>query len=183
MNILILNGNRDAGARSFDRYLASLAKELAGRGHLARVMTLRDLDIRYCTGCWTCWLKTPGECVHRDDMASVYKAVMAADLLFFASPLVMGFVSGLLKRANERLIPLIHPYLAIAQGECHHRGRYDRYPGLGLILGKGPDADDDDVRITADIYRREAINFLTSLRAVFLSDRPVKEVCDEIDAL
>jgi len=183
MNILILNGNRDAANRPFDRYISSLVKELSGRGHLARAMTLREMDIRYCTGCWSCWLKTPGECIHRDDMVPVYRAIMASDLVFFASPLVMGFVSALTKRANERLVALIHPYLALAQGECHHRGRYDRYPGLGLILGKGPDADDEDVRITTDIYRRDAINFLSSLRATFLTDRPVKEVCDEIDAL
>jgi hypothetical protein len=183
MNIIILNGNPDPGNKAFDRYIASILKELAGRGHLARSFVLREMNIRYCTGCWTCWIKTPGECVHRDDMASIYKAAMASDLLVFASPLVMGFMSGLLKRANERLIPLIHPYSDIIQGECHHRVRYDRYPGLGLILEKGPDADDEDVRITTDIYRREAVNFHSSLRAAFLTDRPVNEVCNEIDAL
>lgn len=183
MNIIILNGNPDAGNRAFDRYIASLVKELSGRGHLAREFVLRGMEIRYCTGCWSCWLKTPGECMHRDDMPAVYKAVMASDLVFFASPVIMGFMSGLMKRANERLVPLIHPYAEIARDECHHRGRYDRYPGLGLILGKGPDTDDEDVRITTDIIRRDAINFKSSLRAAFLTDRPVNEVCNEIDAL
>jgi multimeric flavodoxin WrbA len=183
MNIIILNGNPDAGDKTFDRYIASILKELAGRGHQARVFTLREMNIRYCQGCWTCWFKTPGECVHRDDMPAVYRAVMASDLLIFASPVIMGFVSGLLKRANERLIPLIHPYLALSQGECHHRGRYSHYPMLGLILQKGTDTDEDDIRITTDIYRREAINFLSSLRVTFLTERPVKEVCNEIDAL
>lgn len=183
MNIIILNGNPDPGNRTFDRYIASILKELAGRGHLARSFTLREMDIRYCLGCWTCWIKTPGECVHRDDMPSIYKAAMASDLLLFASPLIMGFTSGLLKRANERLIPLIHPHLALVQGECHHRKRYARYPGLGLLLQKGEDTDEDDIRITTDIYRREAVNFHSTLRAIFLADRPVNEVCDEIDAL
>ncbi len=183
MNIILLNGNPDMGDRAFDRYVASFIKELSGRGHQARAFTLRDMDIRYCTGCWTCWLKTPGECVHRDDMPGVYRAVMASDLLVFASPLIMGFVSGTLKRANERLIPLIHPYLDLVQGECHHRGRYARYPGLGLLLRKEAETDEEDIRITTDIYRREGVNFRSSLRAVLMADRPVNEVCDEIDAL
>ncbi len=183
MNVIILNGNPDAGNKSFDRYIDSILKELAGRGHQARAFALREMNIRFCTGCWTCWFKTPGECMHRDDMPAIYKAAMASDLLIFASPLIMGFMSGLLKRANERLIPLIHPYSEISQGECHHRRRYARYPVLGLILQKEEDTDADDIRITTDIYRREALNFRSSLLAAFMTDRPVNEVCNEIDAL
>jgi hypothetical protein len=183
MNILILNGNPDPGDRDFDRYLDSLSEGLAGRGHDARTLLLRDMDIRYCTGCWTCWWKTPGVCMHHDDMPSVYPRIMAADLLFLASPVILGFMSALLKRANERFIPLIHPYAVLAEGECHHRGRYERYPLLGIILGKGPDTDDEDIAIITDIYRREALNFKTSLRHAFTTDRSVKEACDAIDAV
>lgn len=182
MNIVILNGNPDAGNKPFDEYIGSLSRELSGKEHEVYVHLLRNMDIRYCTGCWSCWWKTPGLCAHRDDMPAIYKSIMAADLFFFASPVVMGFMSALLKRANERLIPLIHPYIAMVKGESHHRKRYERYPALGIILGKGPDADDDDIRIISDIYKREALNFKTCLRHTFLTAQPVQEVCNAIDA-
>ncbi|MBP7738726.1 MAG: flavodoxin family protein [Spirochaetes bacterium] len=180
MNIVILNGNPDPKRKDLDRYIASLGSGLTARGHSFQAYLLRELDIRYCIGCWTCWVTTPGLCVHRDDMAVIYKSVMAADLVLFASPVIMGFVSALLKRANERFIPLIHPYLALVEGECHHRGRYDRYPGIGLLLQRGTDTDDEDIAIITDIYRREAINFRTSFRCAFTTDRPVSEVTHAI---
>ncbi len=183
MNIVILNGNPDPKQKDLDRYIKSLGAELAKRGHAFQSFLLREMDIRQCIGCWTCWLKTPGLCVHRDEMPRIYRSVMAADLVILASPVIMGFMSALLKRANERFIPLIHPYIALVEGECHHRGRYDRYPGLGILLHRGADTDDEDIAIITDIYRREAINFRSSLRCAFLTDKSVPEVSHAIDAL
>lgn len=28
--------------------------------------------IKACLGCWTCWWKTPGRCVHKDALAESY---------------------------------------------------------------------------------------------------------------
>jgi multimeric flavodoxin WrbA len=180
MNIVILNGNPDTGSKDFDRYIKSLGAGLTAGGHAFHSFLLRKMDIHSCIGCWDCWLKTPGLCRHRDDMPVIYKAVMAADLVIFASPVIMGFMSALLKRANERFIPLIHPYIALVEGECHHRGRYDRYPGLGILLHRGADTDGEDIEIITDIYRREAINFRTTLRCAFTTDQPLSEVTHAI---
>lgn len=183
MKILILNGNPDKGNGSFDRYIESLTSTLTKSGQSAQTIVLRNMDIRHCTGCWSCWWKTPGVCMHRDDMPSMYRSILAADLLILASPVIMGYMSALLKRANERFIPLLHPYFAMREGEWHHRGRYKRYPSLGIILGKGDDTDDEDIAIITDIYRRQAVNFLTTLKHAFTTDRPIKEACDAISTL
>jgi hypothetical protein len=183
VNITILNGNPDAGNRDFDRYIKSLAEGLTGKRHAVQTHILREMNIRYCIGCWNCWFKTPGICRFDDAMPVIYKSVLSAGMVLFASPVIMGFVSALLKRANERLIPLLHPYIDLVNGENHHRGRYERNPDWGLILQKGSDADDEDIRIISDIYRRETLNFKASLRFTFLTDKPVREVSDAIDAL
>lgn len=183
MNITLINGSPGPEEDELDRYTASLGAALAETGHTVSSFALREMDIRYCNGCWTCWWATPGICVHRDDMPDIYRSVMKSDLVIFASPVIMGFVSALLKRANERFIPLIHPYITLSQDECHHRGRYERYPDLALLLRKGPDTDAEDIKIISDIYRREALNFRGSFRFTALTDQPVQEVCREIAAL
>lgn len=180
MNIILLNGNPDPGKKDLDRYTKTLGADLAAKGHGFQSFMLRDMDIRHCIGCWDCWLKTPGLCVHRDDMPAIYKAVMTSDLVIFASPVIMGFMSALLKRANERFIPLIHPYIMLVDGECHHRGRYDRYPGVGILLHRSSDTDDEDIAIITDIYRRQAVNFKSSLLCAFTTDQSVREVSDAI---
>jgi multimeric flavodoxin WrbA len=180
MKITILNGNPDAGNTAFDTYLEHMTETLAAARHQATTFTLRDMDIKYCTGCWGCWVKTPGECVARDDSADVCRAVINADFVLLASPVMMGFPSALLKKTAEKLIPIIHPYGAVVQGEAHHMARYDKYPLMGLLLEKRGDADSSDVQIISDIFSRTALNFKTQLALTELTNTPVEAVAEAI---
>ncbi len=180
MKITILNGNPDAGNAVFDTYLERLSEALTTAGQQATTLTLQDMDIRYCTGCWGCWVKTPGECVARDDSADVCRAAISADFVLLASPVTMGFPSAVLKKTVEKLIPLVHPYGAVVQGEAHHKARYDRYPLLGLLLEKGPNTDRADVQIIADIFSRTALNFKSQLAFTELTSAPADEVAEAI---
>jgi multimeric flavodoxin WrbA len=186
MKITILNGNPDAGNTTFDAYLERLAGALATTQHQATTLTLRDMDIKYCVGCWGCWVKTPGECVARDDSADVCRAVINADFMLLASPVCMGFPSALLKKMVEKLLPLIHPYIVVAQDEAHHRARYDEYPLMGLLLEKCGDAHDadeihpEDVQIITDIFSRTALNFKTQLAFTELTSTPIDAVAEAI---
>ena len=182
MKICILNGNPDPGNREFDEYLARLTTGLEQK-HQVKLMMLRDLDINYCIGCWGCWVKTPGECVNRDDSAEVCRQVINADLAIFASPLRLGFVSSLLKKTMDKLIPLVHPYIVIDRGELHHLRRYENYPLLGLLLQAGPDYQDQDREITSAILRRTALNLKSRLVFSKMISEPVEELYHEIDRL
>jgi hypothetical protein len=179
MNVTILNGDPEAGS-GFCRYLAQVAERLGRHGHDVHVLELREMDIRGCRGCWGCWVKTPGECVQRDDSATVCREVLASDLTLFASPVRMGFVSALLKRTTDKLIPLVHPYIVIEGGEMHHRARYDRYPLMGLLLGAGPGSDAEDIEITTEIWARTARNLKTRLVMTVVADRSAEEVANEL---
>jgi multimeric flavodoxin WrbA len=61
MHITILNGNPDAANTSFDDYVARLTDALTVSRHSVTLLTLRDMDIRYCIGCFGCWVKRPGQ--------------------------------------------------------------------------------------------------------------------------
>jgi hypothetical protein len=83
----------------------------------------------------------------------------------------------------DRMIPLIHPYFTLVQGEIHHRPRYDTYPLLGLLLEQGKDTDDTDIEIITEIFHRVALDLKTSLKYMALTDAPIQEVAHEINGL
>jgi multimeric flavodoxin WrbA len=179
MTITILDGSpADSGAR-----LPLILKNLSAgfeEEHSVHYFSLASMNLHFCTGCWSCWWKTPGLCAIKDDAAEIFKAVINSDFVVFASPLNAGFVSSELKKIMDRLIVLIHPYIEIRNKECHHRKRYDSYPQIGLIYEKETDTDDEDIEILQKIYERYALNFHSSLKyAVPADDITIKEIINE----
>ena len=184
MDIAILNGNPDPGRFSLDSVLANLNKELNTAGHRVNILNLRDLKIKFCTGCWSCWWgPTPGECIFKDQSAEVCREVIRSDLVIMASPVLMGFPSADLKKVLDKLIPLLHPYIKLVNGESHHRKRYDRYPLLGLILERDVDTDDEDVRIINRWFRRFSLNFRTRVLLTTGIEKTPVEVLDAIGSV
>jgi multimeric flavodoxin WrbA len=181
MRITILNGEPEAES-TFDLYLQDVTRKLAAQGHAVTMLDLRALDLKGCSGCLGCWVKTPGECQKRDESAVVRRAAIGAELLVLASPMTMGFTTALLKRAADQLIPLIHPYLVIEGGETHHRARYASYPAFGLLLGAEGDADAEDIEITTAMWARMARNLKSRLVVAAVASRSALEVAHEIAA-
>lgn len=178
MKITILNGNPHPTA--FDAYLEQLASNLKAAGHIITRIDLRAIPLRHCIGCWGCWVKTPGECSSGDASLDIDQAVIQSDFTLWAAPLKMGFPSELLKRALDKHIPLIHPYIEVAYGEAHHLRRYPRYPRLGLLLEREADTDARDLQIISDIHCRTAINMKTRLEFVLTTNTPAAEVAQHI---
>jgi hypothetical protein len=178
--VSILNGNPDNSNVQFDLHLEKIKKHLESNDHRVEIFYLRDLKIISCTGCWGCWVKTPGECLFEDDSKMVREKVIHSDWLIFASPLIMGFTSALLKMFQDKLIPLLHPYIELIDNECHHMKRYDQYPLLGLLYGKEPDTDKQDIEIVTDIYKRFALNFRSELKFSKSIEEPFELLTNEI---
>ena len=179
MRITILNGEPNA-ASPFDAYLETLTNRLAMSGHAVTKLDLGTLDLKGCTGCWNCWVKTPGDCAKQDDSAIVCRAALNADLLLLASPMTMGFTTALLKRAADQMVPLIHPYFVVEGGEIHHRARYAHYPVFALLLGADADSDAEDVEITRTMWGRMARNMKSRLAWCAVAERTAEEVADEL---
>jgi multimeric flavodoxin WrbA len=179
MRIVILNGEPDP-ASAFESYLSALTNRLVALGHAVTKLDLATLDLKGCTGCWNCWVRTPGECSKRDDSATICRAVLQADLLLLASPMTMGFTTALLKRAADQMIPLVHPYFTVEGGEVHHRARYAHYPEFGLLLGADADTDVEDIEITTTMWSRMARNMKSRLAFTAIADRSAEEVADEL---
>jgi multimeric flavodoxin WrbA len=179
MRITILNGEPESTS-AFEAYLCEVARRLAAAGNAVTTLALRELDLKGCSGCFGCWVKTPGECVKRDDSAQICRAAINADLLLLASPMTMGFTTALLKRAADQMIGLLHPDFIIEGGEVHHRARYSHYPKFGLLLGPESDSDAEDIEIATAMWARMARNMKSSMVFTAVSDRSAKEVVNEI---
>ena len=180
MKITILDGEQSPSKKGFAEYLGKVESLLRSRGHTVERLVLREMDIKQCLGCWGCWVKTPGECVLKDDGERVCSSVIHSDFMLLAAPLVMGFPTALLKRTIDRLLPLIHPYNAIVAGEIHHRARYRRYPKFALLTERSDEDTDEDLRIVAAVFSRTALNFKSELVFIHEASAPVEEVTHAI---
>jgi multimeric flavodoxin WrbA len=183
MKITLLNGNPNPEKTGFDSYLSALSNALKKEGYSVQIMALREMKIGYCRGCFDCWIKTPGLCSVEDDSYHVCDEYINADLVIFASPIIMGFTSALLKKANDKLIPLIRYNMELVDNEYHHVARYPAYPYTSLILGKEEETDEEDLEIITEIYRRDAINLKSELKFVKTTDNTIEEVVNEINRI
>ncbi len=156
MKAVILNGSRK-GEDTIDSVHDVIVDELQSLGWAVEPFILRDMEIRYCVGCFGCWVQTPGVCLVDDTARDVAREVIQSDLAVFLTPVTFGGYSSELKKALDRIICLIHPYFMKIEGEVHHRPRYDRYPRL-MGVGVLPEPDEEYERIFKALVSRNAIN-------------------------
>ncbi|MHA1931384.1 MAG: NAD(P)H-dependent oxidoreductase [Promethearchaeota archaeon] len=79
--------------------------------------------INHCQGCFTCWTKTPGVCIHKDDMVENLAKLREAELAVYATPLYIYHVPGLMKDFLDRSLPLVKPDLVERNGITSHPRR------------------------------------------------------------
>ena len=87
MKVLALNSGPRATAESYTSLMLNhLVEGMKEEGADVEVIQLRTKKIRNCIGCFTCWTKTPGKCVHKDDMTNeLFPKFLASDLVIYAS--------------------------------------------------------------------------------------------------
>jgi multimeric flavodoxin WrbA len=90
----------------------------------AEIVYLKDKHIKHCSGCFTCWTRTPGICIHHDDMPELLLKIRDADILVLATPLYFYTVSGLMKDFMDRTLPLEQPFMEKSGDVYHHPPRY-----------------------------------------------------------
>lgn len=120
MKILALNSsprkNRGGTALLLNTFLEG-AKEAGAEIDLVYV---DDLKVNSCLGCFTCWVKTPGQCVHKDDMADLLTKHQTAEVLVLATPVFCDGMTSTLKAVLDRTIPLVQPFFEVRDDHCRH---------------------------------------------------------------
>jgi len=112
-------------------------------------------------------------------MLQLYPEMVATDLIIWASPLILGNVSALTKTAQDRFIPLVHPYIELVDGECHHRKRYGHTADVGLFVGPTIDDTVQDLALVRELFERFARNARSSFSLFTVTKTLASEVRHE----
>jgi hypothetical protein len=156
MEAVILDGSRH-GDEGLAPILGHLTSELDRRGWSYHEYALRSMDLRFCRGCFGCWVQNPGLCLINDDANDLDGMVIRSDLLVLTTRVTFGGYSSVLKRAVDRFIGLGSPLFMKVDGEIHHQKRYPRFPKI-LALGLLSDLDVESERTFRTLVARNAIN-------------------------
>ncbi len=181
--ITIVNGNPGPRGNQLDIFIGELVTGLTKREIDVETFHLRENKIRQCTGCFDCWWKTPGLCRFDDDAPELLRSVINSDLVIYTSPMSMGMYSSLLKKFHDRTIALVHPYIELIGGECHHRKRYPQYPKMGVLLDTN-DSSPKEIDVTEKIFKRICLNFHSELKFYYsINNIQPKRLSHEISHL
>jgi len=157
MKALILNGERK-NESALSLVSEAVAEELSEQGWQAETIVLHEKKIARCTGCFGCWVTTPGVCVIDDFGREAARMVIGSNVLIYLTPITFGGYSSELKKAVDRFACLLLlPFFKKIEGEIHHQARYQPLPSL-IGIGVLPDPDEESERIFTKLVARNAIN-------------------------
>ena len=138
MKVLALNSSaRSKGQTKTGLLLDHLVAGMRDAGAEVEVVELRKKKVNYCIGCFTCFSKTPGKCLHKDDMASeLFPKWLESDLAVYASPLFYFTVNAEMKAFIERTAPILLPFFENDGRQTYHPLRC-RHPRVVMLSVAG----------------------------------------------
>ncbi len=110
MRVLVLNGS-PKGGRSNTLNITKAFLSGFPADTETEILDLSALEIKPCIGCFSCWSKTPGKCVIKDDMALISEKIIAADVIIESFPLYFFGMPSKLKAMTDRCLPFMLPYM------------------------------------------------------------------------
>ncbi len=132
------------------------------------VINIHRQKINYCKGCFTCWTKTPGKCVYKDDMSKeLLPKYLECDLFVMATPLFHYTVNAKMKTFIERTLPMAMPFFELKKGVTTHPLRNEPPPTVVVSVAGFPEMSVFDQlssyvnflykdRLVAEVYRSAA---------------------------
>ncbi len=158
MAMVILNGSSGAHD-SVDALATRIEQHAEANGETVRHFILRESAVGHCLGDFDCWVRTPGRCRIPDAGQEIERAVHDADRVVLATPLLFGGMGPQLKKAVDRLIPLILPFFERAHDLTHHAHRYKRLPELLGVAVHGDVIGNEDLAATEAALAADAALF------------------------
>jgi hypothetical protein len=160
-----------------NRASAAVMAKMKAPDWQVKAFPLAGMDIKACRGCFSCWAKTPGRCIIQDDQEAILSATAASDLVIWLTPITFGGYSPELKKALDRIIPILLPFFVKVRGKMHHPLRYPRQRRL-LAIGTQKQEDADSEGVFRSLVQRNALNMgdVEATTVVFSGDVSLAEM-------
>ncbi len=159
MKVMAINASpRTQGESRSERLLLNLVEGMKQDGAQVEVINLRDYTIKFCLGCYTCWTKTPGKCILKDDMSSdLFPRWLAADIVIYSSPLYYRGFAAQLNAFIERTLPSYKPFIESNGEKSRHPPRV-KFPDF-VVLSAGGFPELSEFKLLSDWCK---VNFDTN---------------------
>lgn len=110
--ILVINGSPHREKSTTMVATRAFVAGMASVGDYAEeTVDVSDLRITPCLGCLSCWGRTEGECIIRnDDIPALRDKIRASDVLIGSFPLYFFGIPGQMKVMCDRLLSLMNTY-------------------------------------------------------------------------
>ena len=182
MKILAFNASPRKNHGTTDIILNHFLTAAKQAGATAKKHYVTDLNINGCTGCFTCWTKTPGKCIHRDDMDWIIPEYGEADIIIFATPIYNRNIIHYLQQMTERFLPTALPW-QVQDGETtRHPERHQRRPQQSILIATAGFPDHQAFTIAKALFPHSL--HITLPAAQLLSDpEGAKHMKDFTDAV
>jgi hypothetical protein len=110
MKIIVINAAPRMEAGNTQTVLTPFLVGARHEGAQVDVALLGRKKIKQCIGCFSCYARTPGVCVHQDDMPALVERVRSADMMVLATPVYIDGMTSLAKTFLDRLVVFLDPH-------------------------------------------------------------------------
>ncbi len=193
MKILAINSSPRGGGQSKTELLLNhLVKGMREAGADVELLHLREKKIKTCIGCFTCWTKTPGICIHKDEMTrELYPKWLESDIVVYATPVYVRTLNATLKTFIERTLPVVVPFFKNVDGRTYHPLR-GSHPAMVMLAVAGvPEEEEfqllsDWVKYQFGVHGRELLAEIYRTTAELLTTpvypRIQKDIFDALES-
>lgn len=138
----------------------------------ASFLKLNDTDVlvsdagKNCIGCFSCWVRKPLECIHKDNITYNGKKILESDELIIISKFTYGTYSSKVKKIIERSISFVEPFFTIRNGEIHHKVRIDKKINFKVCF-YGENITEEDKKIATRFVEANMNNLNTNYPEIY----------------
>ncbi|BCZ45634.1 flavodoxin family protein [Clostridium gelidum] len=134
MKVLAINGSPKGQFGNTEVILKPFLEGCTEAGAEIEIIYLKDKKIKHCIGCFNCWTKTPGKCIHKDDMEELLEKISKSDIMVYATPLYYYTVTGIMKDFMDRMLPLNNREIVKVGDSYSHPSRLKRGVPVKTVL-------------------------------------------------
>lgn len=117
---------------------------------------IKNMDIKRCMGCFSCWTKTPGSCVIKDDAHKIYIDLAKSHRIIYVSHIINGTYDYEIKKVQERMIPVQQAFIRLYNNETHHLQRNNQLKDAYIIVYG--DTGEKSLKIFKQLVTRNSLN-------------------------